>query len=262
MKKILILYFSGSGATKTIANFMIRIYNSDSLSDLCCAEAVRVEDAAHLDFNQYDAFIVGTPVYHGSPCKMIFDFFSHLAALDEPKPTFLYNSRGMCSGNTNRILASHLVKKKFIVVLDRDYRSPASDGALIAPFVKRFFEFEKDVKDKLRMDCVDFVTQLNCDSYKGYIPKFRFSSLINAPNKFIGRMITFKIHLHAQRCIKCSKCVKNCPHNAIGITDLGFPSIHSNKCENCYRCIHQCPNMALSLSKKRPPKKLIKYSDF
>jgi len=143
--------------------------------------------------------------------------------------------------------------------MDKEYRSPASDDSLIVPFVQRFFEFEKNLQDKINLDCTAFLKQLQEDAPQGHIPRFRFSSVINSPNKLAGQLTTFKIHLHRDKCNKCRKCIVNCPRNALDKDNSGYPVFIKKNCENCYRCIHHCPQMALSLSKRKAPNKVLKY---
>jgi len=255
MKKILILYFSGAGAAKKVAELMYA-----QVSQNCAADIFSIEKKDSFDMNDYDAFMIGTPVYHAAPSNVVTDYFDSISPLNRMTPAFIYNTRATWSCNTNRILAKQILRKNIITIMDKDYRSPASDGSLIVPFVQRFFEFDRNLQKKITSDCTAFLRMLQQDTPRGYIPRFRFSSVINAPNKLAGQLTTFKIHLHREKCKKCGKCIDNCPHNALGKDSSGYPVFIGKKCENCYRCIHHCPQMALSLSKRNAPKKLLKYS--
>ena len=141
--------------------------------------------------------------------------------------------------------------------MDKAYRGPASDGSLIAPFIKRFFEYEKNLEQKIDRDCTVFLELLNKDVLQDYIPRFQFGSIINAPNKASEQLITLKIHLHKDKCVKCGKCISMCPHQAFSSDKNNYPLLDSKCCENCYRCIHHCSSLALSLSKKKSPKKTL-----
>lgn len=253
MKKVAILYFSGAGSARKVADIIYR-----SIKDSCNVELCAIEQAGNLQLDEYDGLIIGTPCYHAAPAKLIMDFFSKIPALPAAIPAFLYNTRALWSCNTNKILAKHLRHCNIITVLDRDYRSPASDGSLIVPFFRRFFEFDRQLHDKVRLDSHLFLKKIN-ESASGYIPRFRFSSMINAPNKLAGQLTTFTIHTHKDRCIKCSKCLENCPHKAMGRDADGYAQFISSRCENCYRCIHHCPAKALSLSKRRAPDKVLDF---
>jgi len=254
MKKILILYFSGVGATKKIADLMYASLLQNSKVDIYSIES---KDTPNIV--EYDALIFGTPVYHGAPAKIVMDYWDRMSRINKETHAFVYNTRGLCSLNTNRILAKKLLEKNIYVIMDKAYRGPASDGSIIAPFVKRFFEFEKGIKKKIDQDCMKYLEMLNYNAPKRYIPRFSFGSIINAPNKTAGQFITLKIHLHQDKCIKCGHCIEQCPHKVFLKDESGYPVFSSIGCENCFRCIHHCPKTALSLSRHKTPKKILQY---
>jgi len=256
MKKIMVLYFSGVGATKRVVEIMC-----EKISQSCDVEMFSVEDKDIPNIGGYDALIVGTPTYHAAPARAIMQYFDNMPHLDRSIPAFVFNTRGLASLNTNRLLSKKLYTKNIMTVMDRQYRSPGSDGVLVAPFIKRFFEFEKGLEDKVGRDCEYFVGLLSKDGLQGYIPPFRLGSIINAPNKLAGHLITLKIRLHKNKCVKCGRCIGECPHSAFSVDGDGYPIYAPKNCENCYRCVHHCPQMALSLSKYRTPKKLLRYSE-
>lgn len=254
MKTIGILYFSGAGATKKVAELMLA-----SLSCNYSVDFFSLENMPKLQLNHYDALIIGTPVYHTAPARVVTNFFNSIHPLAKPIPAFIYNTRGLYSCNTNRILAKQLKKKNIVTIIDREYRSPASDGSLLVPAVKRFFEFERNLPAKITLDCNKFSELLQKQRKHEHIPRFRLSSILNAPNKLAGQLIIFEIHTHRDRCLRCDKCIMNCPHGAWEKGNDGYPVFLTKNCENCYRCIHHCPQMALSLSKRRKAEKVLQY---
>lgn len=254
MKTVLLLYFSAVGSTKKLA-YMIQ----NHIQKHCDLTLCSFEDVQEIDLRGYDAFIIGTPVYHAAPARFVTDFFENIMPLPHAVPAFIYNTRALWSCNTNRILAKKLRARNIVTIMDRDYRSPASDGSLIAPSVRRFFEFDKHLFKKLKKDCALFVSKIMkpVESVKqtGYIPRFRFSSILNAPNKLAGLHTTFQIYLHREKCLRCGKCIAACPHCALQKNSMGYPVVNRKKCTNCYRCIHHCPGKALSINKRKPPQK-------
>lgn len=255
MQRVLILYFSGAGSTKAIAAEMHK-----ALQGRCAATLCSLEGASPAMLDVCDALILGTPVYHGAPAKLVMDFIYSIEIRTTPLPVFLFNARSTWSCNTNRIMAMALAKKNIVTVLDRDYRAPASDGSLLLPGIGYFFEFSKHLKAKVRLDSRRFLHMAEYGGYRGYIPRFRASSLVNAPNKLAGQMVTFPIHLQRDKCTGCGLCHASCPHGAIRLGADGYPTVETARCENCYRCIHHCPAKAFSLSKRRPPKKQLTHT--
>jgi ferredoxin/flavodoxin len=254
MKKILIIFFSGAGATKKVAELL-----SVSLLQKCTVDIFSFEQESAFNITDYDSLIIGTPVYHAAPSKIVTAYFDKMHPLEKQIPTFIFNTRGLWSFNTNRILAKQLQQKNIITIMDREYQSPASDGSLLLPFVKSFFKFEKNLQEKIDSDCAHFISLLHKGSLQSSIPRFRWGSILNAPNKLAGKLITITIYVLRGECVRCGKCIANCSHNAWQKNDDAYPEFVKNKCENCYRCIHHCPSKALSLSKHRGTKKVLKY---
>ena len=226
----------------------------------CKVDIFSVESKEIPCIDNYDALIIGTPTYHAAPAKIILKYFDSITPLTKRIHAFIYNTKGLYSLNTNRILAKALLRKNIFTIMDNAYRSPASDGSVIAPFIKRFFEFDRNIEQKINRDCAAFMELLNRQNLKFYITRFQLDSIINAPNKAAGHFFTRKIYLHKDSCSRYGKCIKRCPHSAFSVNTNGYPIIDSKNCENCYRYVHNCPNLALSLRKKIKLKKTLAYS--
>ena len=73
-------------------------------------------------------------------------------------------------------------------------------------------------------------------------------------------MLHFKID--EDRCIKCGKCVAECPPHCIVMEQDGFPHIPEEEmCMACQHCLAICPTAALSILDVNPDNSLeLKYS--
>ncbi len=63
--------------------------------------------------------------------------------------------------------------------------------------------------------------------------------------KIIGKHKYLHIDIHSERCLKCNKCVHECPVSAISLTDQIL--IQNRKCIHCYHCVTICHEKALTI---------------
>lgn len=244
MKPLLILYFSGAGNTKAVAGSLRELAGNTLRTEIYAVEHL----PASFSMDHYSAVILGTPTYHAEPAEPLTAFIGTLKP-GRRIPAFLYTTCGLYSENCLRILARACLKRNIIPVHTASYRCSATDGMLLAPMMDCWFRSEKNLQSKIEKDFSAFISKL-ASPPKPVIPRPRWYTLLNYPNKLLGKATTLPIHLHREQCIRCGKCQKNCPRNAITLTD-GYPAINKDACMNCYRCIHHCPALALSLSAKR-----------
>ena len=65
---------------------------------------------------------------------------------------------------------------------------------------------------------------------------------------------TFSIQVDKEVCVKCMRCVDNCPVGAI-LIESDAPVIHPEQCQSCQRCVAFCPVHAISV----PGKPAVQY---
>lgn len=252
--EILVLYYSGVGNTKMVATKIVDILKSSHNVTLASIEKFSYEKT----ISNYDALMIGFPTIHATPASPILTFIEHIKQLQNPIPTFLFTTCGLYSANTLRIFAKRCKKKNVLPILSRSYRCAATDGILIAPFMRVWFYHEKNLDEKIRSDIGNFMTILERQT-SANIPRFKLYSILNYPNKILGQCFLPKIYTHTDKCVLCGKCIKNCPVQCISKDSKGVPLIDTKKCIHCYRCIHHCPQKALSLSKNHIPVKTLYY---
>ena len=251
--RIVVIYHSGVGNTRWIAT---RIY--EKLKDEFNTEIISVDHLPEdFSLDTYDAFVIGFPVIHTHPSKSIMKFIDNMNTMKEEKPAYIFTTCGMYSANTLRIFARKCMEKNIIPMLDRSYRCPATDGTLLIPIWKLMFQFEKRLLTKIDRDVAMMIELFHNNKIARKLPRFKWVSILNYPNKLAGQMITFPIHLHKFACKRCGKCINNCPMSALKSDIEGYPVFIPSICEKCYRCIHHCSYRALSLSQRKRPKRVL-----
>lgn len=241
-KRILILYFSGVGNTKYVAETISSFIPKNYMIDIKSIEQID----ENFDFSRYDKLILGTSTIHSEPAKPMKTFLYSIKRLTNPVPTFLFATYGFYPENVLRIFAKLCIPKNIIPIHYAGYRCRATDGMLLAPTIKFFRNNEKDLCKKIEQDVHKFINDNNIYYKK---PKYKWYGLLNYPNKWLGQCFHFKIHLHKEHCIQCNKCMIKCPVGAIENNSDNYPNVDRKQCINCYRCIYHCPCKALSLSK-------------
>ncbi len=253
--RLLIIYHTGVGNTKMVAERIKR----------CFEEAENQVYIFSLDqlpetilYSEFDGIVIGFPTIHTHPTKRILHYIDSIDKLEKPMPAFIFTTCGLYSANTVRIFCRKSLIKNLIPIKCASYRCAATDGVLIAPYIKFIGKPEKYLEQKILKDCMIFIDKLKNGKTSAHIPRFKFYSIINYPNKVVGQHITFPIYLHKSQCTKCGKCINDCPSKALVADKESFPQFDRVKCEKCYRCIHHCLNKALSLSKREISKVTIR----
>lgn len=254
--KIAIIFQSGVGNTKNVALKIGQILKKSHQVEIYSVE----ELFEYIEYENYDALIIGFPTIHTHPTKRILDYLEQVH-LTKSIPVFVFTTCGLYSANTLRIFCKECIPKKLIPVHTASYRCAATDGVLLAPYLSFFKKAEKNLEQKIDKDIKVFTHLLEQGMLKARVPRFKIYSIFNYPNKWVGHHITFPIYLHQEYCNKCGKCIRECPAQAYHVSEEGYPHIDLSKCEKCYRCIHHCSEKALSLSKKKRPQYTMNHSN-
>lgn len=253
--RTLILYHSGVGSTKFVATLIAEELSAcDLIVDIYSIEE------EHPSLNDYDFLCIGFPTYHASPSTSITNFINHLPKLTAEKPTFIFTTCGLYSANTLRIFSKQCLTKNLIPVYHNSYRGPASDGTLLFPSLTFMQTFQKKIAKTIKRDVARFLEVSK--KTVADTPNFKLYAFLNFPNKLGGQFFVPNIYLNKEACIRCKKCVLNCPHNCFTYDVQNFPVYQKQQCESCYRCIHHCPKQALNISKKNAPKKQLNHTFF
>ena len=247
-QKILILYHSGAGSTKTIAEVYYKKLDSYFI------------DISSIDFEydykklqNYEFLIFAFPTYHCSPSSSMMEFIKNMPVFDEPKKAFAFTTCGLYSGNALREFIKKCSSKNININGYSVYKAPATDGALLLPPIPFMFNYEKNINYKIKVDIKKIEEIIKTDTGKVQCPSFKLYTILNYPNKVLGKAYKHKLKLLKENCVNCNICVNNCIRkcwNTVG----GYPHYEVEKCEFCFRCVHHCPNGAIILSAKTKTK--------
>lgn len=240
--KILIIYHSGAGSTKTIAEIYYKMLVSYDVKIVPIG----------LEFNyssmeEYDFFVFAFPTYHCEPSSSMQDFIKNMPPLITGKRAFVFTTCGLYTGNTIRIFYKECLRKNIIICGHSEYRAPATDGVLMFPRLEMLYNYEKNIAGRIIEDIKSLkdIIEKNINITK--YPPFKFYSILNYPNKRLGKSYKHKIKIIKELCIECGKCIDNCVRGCFEKDETNL-KINNKKCEFCFRCIHHCPTEAIILS--------------
>ncbi len=240
--RVLIIYHSGAGGTQTLAE----VYYKKLSMYLVDIQPIKLE-YDYKSLNQYDFVIFAFPTYHCEPSTSMMDFIKNMPALHAATKSFVFTTCGLFSGNTLRIFIKKCKAKNIIVCGSAIYRAPASDGALLLPRVPFMFRYQKNIAYKVTSHIQKIKEYIKADSYEEKCPRFKVYTLLNYPNKLLGKAYKHKIRVLKERCINCNQCINNCIRRCWKKDDQ-YPSCEVKNCEFCFKCIHHCPTEAIVIS--------------
>lgn len=171
MQKILIIYHSGAGSTKTIAE----IY--DKLLDKYETDILPVNpsfDYTLLD--KYDLLILGFPCYHCEASSLMNEFINKMPVLPQKKKAFTFVTYGLYAGNTLRGFIKKCRSKNIFIQDYADYRSPATDGSLLLPAFKLMYTYEKKIATNILKDIRKVKDILSTVNFNYKLPHFKLSN--------------------------------------------------------------------------------------
>jgi ferredoxin/flavodoxin len=247
-KRTSILYFSGIGGTKLVAELLGEI--------LCASGDCRVlgigDSRASARAVHSDLLVLCYPTYYLGPPPSMREFVESLGPFDPPKRAYVVTTCELYTENSIRRFALMLKKRGVLVVGSKVVHAPGSDATLVFPsvLVPWLYRFEKGLPKKLRAIAQEIQSAAGVGDARESIPGPKwytpFTQLlqISILNRFDGSRRRMRVL--ADRCTLCGACVKNCDRDAWAMD--GGSLVHaSERCELCTRCMHRCPKRAIVL---------------
>lgn len=237
----MILYFSGTGNSRYIAERIAKIASDEIVS---INEKLKNNDTSTITVQDKLIFVV--PTYAWRIPKVVRDWISKTDFVGAKNTWFVMNCGGEI-GNAAKYNEKLCDEKGFLYMGTAQIVMPEN-------YIAMFNSPEQDEIEKIisKADSViEKTAQLIAEVKPLPIPRN------NLQDRFMSgpvNQIFYKMFVKAKdfcaddRCISCEKCAKICPLGNIEIKD-GKP-VWSNNCTHCMACISYCPTGAIEYGNK------------
>lgn len=236
----MILYFSGTGNSKYLAETM-----ANHLNDTTVDIAEHIQAGKHPTFDSDKPYVIVTPVYAWRIPRVLEQWMKACRFIGNRKAYFVIDCGSEIGAAGNYVA-------KFAAKLDFDYMGTAEvimPENYLVMFTPPPAEEDEGIITKATAKTEKLgaliATQTPFDPIKNTFVGHLCSDIVNP--LFYTFYIGAKKFYATDACISCGKCVKNCMVNNITLKD-GKP-IWGTDCTHCMACICKCPTEAIEYGK-------------
>lgn len=235
----MIFYFSGTGNTRWVAQFLAQELN-DTLrfipDEIGGEMHYKLKDGERLGF-VFPCYGWGVPPF--------VERFIEQVKIEHVEYLYFVTTCGDDTGMTAEIFCDDVAKKGWTCTLGYAVQMPESYVCLPG--------FDVDPKEKEQQKLINAITRVNqivddvIDGRGGFdtIPGGFAWAKSHIIRPFFNRfLVTPKYFKTTDSCVGCGKCVQACPYQNIQLNAANHPE-WGTTCVQCMRCYHQCPQRAI-----------------
>lgn len=242
----LILYFSGTGNTKTVAEMV----GNELLKNSCNVQIHSIEEHFNIIPDSYDLLVLGCPKYYEYPELGFIDHIKQSIPTSSNKiPTMIFCTQAGSSSTDFKQIRKILLKKNHELIIEKSFTF--SNNLLVFKSFKPTDKQEiiKNV-DKIQKNVHNCANELlegiydteSIGAFKAFIER---STAVLCKSLFASIMMKFSA---SDKCKGCGLCSEMCPKDNIEMKN-GRPTF-GKKCMLCSRCINICPVNAIMYNNK------------
>lgn len=232
----MIIYFSGTGSTKYIAEKLATALDEEAIS----IESLNEENIFEIELANKEYFGILMPVYAYRLPKYVKNYLSKLIIKNRASYNFALFTYGGTTLNIKPFLDDALKDFKldayYKLIMPDTYTPmyPLKDNLALK-------KLEENVENDIKILIDKIKSKEDINQIKSKMPYAINKIFSNICYATISRTRPFKV---SDNCISCSICANNCPDHAIKMED-GKPQWIIKSCDMCLRCFHHCPTNAI-----------------
>jgi len=238
------LYFSGTGNSKYIAELFCSCMKANSLS----AESYSIEEKHNFGKLISSSEIIGFcyPIYGSRVPRIMREFVKTYMEFIKNKKLIIFCTQLIFSGDGARVFTDMFPKNFIEVIYAEHFFMPNN--------ICNFFLLPTASKGKIKkyLTRAERKMQFVCNNIKKRIVKkrgFNFISRILGLAQGLFMPIIEKKALDSVRvnndCTQCRLCVSICPMKNLEYQNGKI--VHKHNCTICYRCVNKCPQKAITV---------------
>lgn len=254
-KKIKIYYFTGTGNSLSICNYLKNFFIESK--NIVSIESLTIQTQINTTGFDIVGFIMPVAVHSAYP--FIWKKLANLEKAQNQTGIFLITTLGGTHSGLPYTFKKIIEKQGYSAISYLEIRMPHN-----------FFGLKLDTKSKndVIQETKSIVYKFGLAIEEGkakWNRKWMLDDLFNtsANSTWMWNMMRFfyPFKIKEEKCIKCGICIKLCPVTNIVLNDRAYPEIKNN-CQICMRCITYCPKDAIVCkNKKQPEYKFIEAAD-
>ncbi len=232
--KAALIFFSGTGNTKRTLEFA-----KTNLPFECDTFDVIKDDVVNMA--NYDYLMIFYPIYGFNAPKPIIDYVKRIKKIEQNRPCLVMKNSGehlFWNNGSSLHLRNILKRRNITLVSEYHYLMPYSFIFKHSDYMA--YQMITTAEQLIKLDMDDFLNG-NYVKIKRFFLDSAFAFFLRIQwwgGRFNGRF--YKID--NSKCIKCMKCVNDCPVHNITFKDNKFK--FGKECLMCQRCVMYCPKDA------------------
>ncbi len=244
---IAIYYYSSTGNTQLACRYIAH-HLSPVQVDL-----IEMTQSGPVDMSAYDVVGFAAPTFFMGLPYLVSRFIEQLPE-QKDKPAFVFNTYGMMSGQTLKLLAKQVASRGFRIIAGHSLLMPENYPVFIAKGwgnVDAPGEKELDSFKQFIIHLSDRLAALQAGRPVGRarISIGLLNSLMRSKPPAGARREIGPLHVDETLCSGCGMCGEACPYGAIAFDSK--PIFVSERCCGCWTCFNHCPQQAIFTQKIR-----------
>ena len=241
--KVVIFYFSGTGNTERV----VRKWKESSESFGVSVDLVKIEKD-EFDFskiNEYDKIGFAYPIHAFNAPENVWKYARKFPKIENSKKVFVIMVSGeyMNMNHSSDYKLARILKRRNLII-ESEYHYLMPYNMIFRHTEKRAYEMYETMNKLVPIDVKEYLV----DNKPHLIKKHHFVGwfifILRIEQWFSG--VNGRLYrVNNKKCIKCMKCVNNCPVKNIEYVNGKF-KFHGN-CLLCTRCSFNCPTDAFSI---------------